>query len=50
MAGGETIRDVIAFPKNHKGIDLMMDAPSTVDGKQLNDVHIQLDLPPEVEE
>jgi len=49
MAGGKTIRDVIAFPKNHKGIDLMMDAPSTVDAKQLHDIHIQLDLPPEVE-
>lgn len=49
MAGGNTIRDVIAFPKNHKGIDLMMDAPSTVDAKQLHDIHIQLDLPPEVE-
>lgn len=49
MAGGKTIRDVIAFPKNHKGIDLMMDAPSTVDAKQLHDVHIQLDLPPEVD-
>ncbi|MEX2606151.1 MAG: amino acid--tRNA ligase-related protein, partial [Kiritimatiellia bacterium] len=49
MAGGNTIRDVIAFPKNHKGIDLMMDAPSRVDAKQLHDVHIQLDLPPEAE-
>lgn len=49
MAGGKTIRDVIAFPKNHKGIDLMMDAPSPVDAKQLHDVHIQLDLPPEAE-
>jgi len=49
MAGGKTIRDVIAFPKNHKGIDLMMDAPSPVDAKQLHDVHIQLDLPPAVE-
>lgn len=49
MAGGNTIRDVIAFPKNHKGIDLMMDAPSKVDAKQLHDVHIQLDLPPDVE-
>ncbi len=50
MAGGKTIRDVIAFPKNHKGIDLMMDAPSTVDAKQLHDVHIQLDLPPAAED
>ena len=49
MAGGDTIRDVIAFPKNHKGMDLMMDAPSPVDAKQLHDVHIQLDLPPDVE-
>jgi len=49
MAGGNTIRDVIAFPKNHKGIDLMMEAPSTVGAKQLHDVHIQLDLPPETE-
>ncbi len=45
MAGGETIRDVIAFPKNHKGIDLMMEAPSPVDQKQLDDVYIQLVLP-----
>jgi aspartyl-tRNA synthetase len=45
MAGGETIRDVIAFPKNHKGIDLMMEAPSTVDQKQLDDVYIKLALP-----
>jgi len=50
MAGGKTIRDVIAFPKNHKGIDLMMDAPSKVDGKQLHDVHIQLDLPPDLDD
>lgn len=49
MAGGKTIRDVIAFPKNHKGIDLMMEAPSPVDAKQLRDVHIQLDLPPAVQ-
>jgi aspartyl-tRNA synthetase len=45
MAGGETIRDVIAFPKNHKGIDLMMEAPSPVDQKQLDDVYIKLVLP-----
>ena len=45
MAGGETIRDVIAFPKNHKGMDLMMEAPSPVDQKQLDDVYIQLVLP-----
>jgi aspartyl-tRNA synthetase len=49
MVGSKTIRDVIAFPKNHKGIDLMMEAPSTVDAKQLRDVHIKLDLPADAE-
>lgn len=47
MVGCETIRDIIAFPKNHKGIDLMMEAPSHVDENQLRDVHIKLDLPEE---
>lgn len=36
MAGGDTIRDVIAFPKNNAGKDLMMDAPAPVDEAQLN--------------
>jgi len=49
LIGGETIRDVIAFPKNHKGIDLMMEAPGSVSKKQLRDVYIELDIP-EVEE
>ncbi len=42
MANAETIRDVIAFPKNAKGADIMADAPSTVDEKQLSDLHIKL--------
>lgn len=50
LVDGETIRDVIAFPKNHKGIDLMMEAPGSIDPKQLRDVHIQLDLPEVVED
>jgi aspartyl-tRNA synthetase len=45
LIGGQSIRDVIAFPKNHKGVELMMDAPSPVDDKQLRDVHIRLALP-----
>lgn len=36
------IREVIAFPKNQKAQDLMMDAPSAVDPKQLKEVHIRV--------
>ena len=39
------IREVMAFPKNGSAIDLLMNAPSTVDEKQLKDLHIKLDLP-----
>jgi aspartyl-tRNA synthetase len=45
VAGCETIRDVIAFPKSQKAMDLMMAAPSTVDAHQLRDVYLRLDLP-----
>jgi aspartyl-tRNA synthetase len=38
--GGETIRDVIAFPKNSAGRDVMLDAPAPVDAKALKDLHI----------
>ena len=38
MHGGETIRDVIAFPKNSSGKDLMMDAPASVPEKALKEV------------
>ena len=47
MVGGESIRDVIAFPKTQKAMDLMMNAPAKVDAKQLRDIHIQLSLPQE---
>jgi aspartyl-tRNA synthetase len=45
IIGGESIRDVIAFPKTQKAMDLMMNAPAKVDAKQLRDIHIQLSLP-----
>jgi len=42
MDGTTSIRDYIAFPKNNTGRDTMIDAPSTVDEKQLTELHIQL--------
>ncbi|MBV8142495.1 MAG: aspartate--tRNA ligase [Verrucomicrobia bacterium] len=41
ITGTPNIRDVIAFPKNSRGLDLMMDAPSKVPEKQLRELHIQ---------
>jgi aspartyl-tRNA synthetase len=44
LGGSESIRDFIAFPKNNSGRDVMIDAPSAVDQKQLNELQIKLDL------
>ncbi|HTE24374.1 aspartate--tRNA ligase [Flavitalea sp.] len=44
MGGSESIRDFIAFPKNNSGRDVMLDAPSTIDQKQLEELQIKLDL------
>ncbi len=41
LVGEETIRDVIPFPKTAKGTDLMCDAPSVVDDRQLRELGIQ---------
>ena len=46
MAGLDSIRDVIAFPKNNSGRDVMLDAPSVIASKQLDELQIRLDLKP----
>ena len=38
----DNIRDIVAFPKNGSGVDLMMDSPSTVDSEQLEESHLAL--------
>ncbi len=44
LGGQETIRDFIAFPKNNSGRDVMIDAPSAIDNKQLDELFIKLNL------
>lgn len=41
ICGAQSIRDVIAFPKNNRGQDLMCNAPSAVDAKQLKEIYIR---------
>src|SRR5881398_3491436 len=42
VCGEDTIRDVMAFPKNNRGLDLMTQSPSHVDPKQLRDLGVNL--------
>ena len=44
LAGLDSIRDCIAFPKNNSGRDVMLDAPSELDQKQLDELHLKVDL------
>jgi aspartyl-tRNA synthetase len=42
VCGEEGIRDVMAFPKNNRGMDLMTQSPAEVDARQLRDLGIKL--------
>ena len=42
MAGVESLRDVIAFPKTQRGQDLLMDAPTPVESEQLDELGLRL--------
>ncbi len=45
LLGNDNIRDVIAFPKTQKAADMLTGAPSTVDDRQLRDLHIKVNAP-----
>jgi aspartyl-tRNA synthetase len=42
FGGAESIRDFIAFPKNNSGRDVMIDGPSEIEQKQLDELQISI--------
>ncbi|MDE6294983.1 MAG: hypothetical protein K2M03_02855, partial [Muribaculaceae bacterium] len=44
LAGLDSIRDVIAFPKNNSGRDIMNESPSPIDDAQLEELQLKLDI------
>ena len=38
----DNIRDIVAFPKNGSGVDLMMNSPSAIDESQLDEAHLAI--------
>ena len=48
LADEPNIREVILFPLNQQGEDLMMGAPAEVPPARLKELHLRLDLPPKV--
>ena len=44
FAGLDSISDCIAFPKNNDGRDVMLDAPSTIDQKQLDELNLIVEV------
>ena len=47
LAGEKNIREIIAFPLNQKAQDLLMGAPNSVDERQLKELHLRIEHPPE---
>ena len=47
LTDAKNIRDIVAFPKNGSGVDLMMGSPSVVDEYQITDCHLQIGEPEE---